>query len=109
MGCTLPLWLPESVTQIIATTLAKRLRETLDDFFFAGEQSVARSPADLSVLSLFSEGEPQEAGAWGDRLEVDNGGDNLNLNRLGTLRRLARAGGWLWNLLGITKICKPSR
>ena len=106
MECTLPLWLPESVTHIIATTLAKRLRETLDDFFFAGELSEARSPADLSVLSLFSEGEPQEAGAWGDQLEDDNGGDNLNVNRWGTLRRLVCAGGWLRNLL---EICKPSR
>ena len=112
IGCTLPLWLPESVSHEIATALAKQLRETLDDFFFAGEQSEARSLGDLSVLSLFSEGVPQEAGAWGDQLEDDdNGGDNLNCWGNVTLRRLGlgRAGGWFWNLLKIIKICrKPS-
>ena len=75
----------------------------LDDVFFAKEQSEAWSSADLSDLSIFSEG-PQEAGAWGDQLDDDNVGDN----RWSTLCTLARTGNWLWNLLDITKICKPS-
>ena len=41
------------------------------------------------LATLFSEGEPQEAGAWGDQLENDNGGPGDN--RWDTLCTLARA------------------